>query len=188
MSKLKDTPSFSRDLNWLRYILDAADFSIISTDTSGIIRSCNQGALKRLGYKAEELIGIHTPAIIHDSAEVFRRARSLSEELGTKIEPGFEVFVAKARLGMTDEKEWSYIRKDGTRYPVILSVTALKDDQGNIEGFLGVGRDLTLQKAMEQKILIQQYELEKANEELREANKQLNQTVQVDPLTQLLNR
>ncbi len=188
MSNLKDTPSFSSDLNWLRYILDSADLSIISTDTTGIIRSCNQGALRRLGYKSEELVGIHTPAIIHDSAEVFRRAKTLSEELGVKIEPGFDAFIAKARLGQTDENEWSYIRKDGTRYPVILSVTALRDDKGNIEGYLGIGRDLSMQKAMEQKIMIQQYELEKANEELREANKKLSEIIQVDPLTQLLNR
>ena len=99
-----------------------------------------------LGYSADEVIGKVTPEIIHDPGELVERSRSLCAELGTTIEPGFEVFVAKARQGIADENEWSYIRKDGSRFPVLLSVTALRDCQGNITGFLGIGSDITERK------------------------------------------
>jgi diguanylate cyclase (GGDEF)-like protein/PAS domain S-box-containing protein len=87
------------------------------------------------------MIDQQTPAIIHDPDEVARRARELSEELGTPIAPGFEVFVAKSRLGLAEEREWTYIRKDGTRLPVRLSVTPLHGPTGEITGFLGIAAD-----------------------------------------------
>lgn len=176
------------DTRWLCLILNSADYTIITTDLDGVIRSVNSDAVDRLGYRAEELIGRHTPSLIHDEDEVIARAAVLSAELKNEIEPGFDVFVAKARLGMVDENEWSYIRKDGSRFTVLLSVTALKDDDGNIEGFLGIGRDITQQKQMEYRIEQQQYELQLANRELLEANDRLRQIVQLDPLTELLNR
>ncbi|MFO1483467.1 MAG: PAS domain S-box protein [Verrucomicrobiaceae bacterium] len=132
-----------------RAILDSANFTIISTRPDGIIQSFNAGALRELGYTPEEVIGKVTPALIHDPDEVAKRAQELSEELGRHIEPGFETFVAKARLGQADENEWTYIRKDGTRYPVLLSVTALRDEQGQITGFLGVGSNISERKQIE---------------------------------------
>lgn len=180
-------PNSKVDAHWLQFILDSADLTIISTDTEGVILSCNQGALKRLGYKEGELIG-KTPEVIHDLNEVIYKAAILSEELGRTIEPGFEVFVANARLGIADENEWTYIRKDGTRFPISLSVTSIYDDRGHLEGFLGIGRDISLRKAMERKIEIQQIELLNANKELLEANEALSKVTQTDPLTQLLNR
>jgi diguanylate cyclase (GGDEF)-like protein/PAS domain S-box-containing protein len=190
MSKsLQTSPhNISVDSSWLNLILDSADFTIISTDAKGIIRSANQGALERLGYNPVDLIGIHTPALIHDKDEVAARAKVLSEELGKEVVPGFDVFKAKACLGITDENEWSYIRKDGSRFPVILSVTALKDDDGHIEGYLCIGRDISLRRAMERKIELQKDALEQANAELTEANQRLNEMIQTDPLTDLLNR
>ena len=135
--------------SWQRAILDGANFTIISTRPDGIIQTMNAGALRELGYAAEELIGKVTPAIIHDPGEVVARARHLSEELGTPVEPGFETFIAKARLGQPDENEWTYIRKDGSRFPIVLSVTALLDASGDIVGFLGIGSNLTDRKRAE---------------------------------------
>ncbi|MCB1279274.1 response regulator [Prosthecobacter sp.] len=131
-------------------ILDGANFSIISGTPEGIITTFNAEAERNLGYSADEVIGKVTPAIIHDPDEVVRRAAALSKELGRPVEPGFETFVAKARLGVPDENEWTYIRKDGSRYPVLLSVTALMDKRGQITGFLGVGQDITARKQAEE--------------------------------------
>ena len=138
---------------WQNAILDSADFTIISTDLDGLILTCNAGALTKLGYTAEEVIGKVTPAIIHDRAEVERRAVALSEELGRTIEPGFEAFVAKARMGTPDENDWTYICKDGSRFLVRLSVTALLDESGEISGFLGIGKDVTQQRQAEQALI-----------------------------------
>jgi PAS domain S-box-containing protein len=135
---------------WQRGILDSANLSIISTGPDGIIRSFNRAAERLLGYTAEELVGKGTPIIIHDAQEVARRAEELSQELGTLVEPGFEVFVAKAGHGITDEREWTYIRKDGSRFPVRLSVTAVRDDKGNLSGFLGIAKDITERRQAEE--------------------------------------
>ncbi len=124
-------------------ILDSANYTIISTTADGIITTFNKTAERWLGYSAAEVVGKTTPILIHDRQEVEQRALELSQELGITIEPGFEVFVAKARRGEPDEREWTYIRKDGSRLRVRLSVTALRDEQGEITGFLGIGSDLT---------------------------------------------
>lgn len=131
-------------------ILDAANYTIISVSPNGVILTRNAAAERWLGYSAEEIVGNTTPVIFHDPEEVERRARELSKELGAAIEPGFEVFVAKARLGVPDENEWTYVRKDGTCFPVLLSVTALRDAEGNLTGFLGIGSDITARKQTEQ--------------------------------------
>jgi PAS domain S-box-containing protein len=136
--------------SWQKAILDSANFTIISCRPDGIIETMNAGALRELGYTADELIGKVTPAILHDRDEVLERARQLSEELGRPVEPGFETFIAKARLGQPDEYEWTYIRKDGTRFPIGLSVTALRGLEGEIVGFLGVGTNLTERKRAEE--------------------------------------
>jgi PAS domain S-box-containing protein len=129
-----------------RAILDSANYTIISTAVDGTIQTFNKAAERWLGYPEAEIVGKVTPAIIHDRDEVVHRAQTLSEELGVAIEPGFEVFVAKTRRGEIDEREWSYIRKDGSRFPVELSITALRDGSNNITGFLGIGSDITERK------------------------------------------
>ncbi|MFB2918754.1 response regulator [Aerosakkonema funiforme] len=127
-------------------ILDSTNYTIISTTADGTICTFNAAAERLLGYTAAETIGKTTSAIIHDKDEIAQRAQELSQELGVRIEPGFEVFVAKARQGQPDEREWSYIRKDGSRFPVLLSVTPLRDTAGNITGFLGIANDITERK------------------------------------------
>ena len=130
-------------------ILDSANYTIISTDTNGTITSFNTGAEKALGYAATEVIGVTTPVIIHDLEEVVHHAETLSQELGVSIEPGFETFIVKAKRGEIEEREWSYIRKDGSRFPVLLSVTALRAPTGTLTGFLGIGSDITARNVTE---------------------------------------
>ncbi|MDJ0881943.1 MAG: diguanylate cyclase, partial [Gammaproteobacteria bacterium] len=134
---------------WQQAVLDSSAYSIISTDTEGTIATFNQAASILLGYEPEEVIGKVTPAVIHDPEEVEAYARVLSEALGEPIEPGFDVFVAKSRRGLVDAREWQYIRKDGTRFPIYLTVTAIRDAQDQIIGYLGTGFDLTERKAAE---------------------------------------
>ncbi|MBD2357885.1 PAS domain S-box protein [Tolypothrix sp. FACHB-123] len=133
-----------------RAILNSANYTIISTTPEGIILTFNKAAERWLGYAASEVIGKTTPAIIHDKDEIVKVAQELSQELGVNIEPGFEVFVAKARRGEIDEREWTYIRKDGSRFPVLLSVTVLRDADNQITGFLGIGSDISNRKATEE--------------------------------------
>ncbi len=133
-------------------ILDSANFSIVSTSLDGTIQSFNAAAEKMLGYTAAEVMGKVTPAILHEPTEVAAQAQRLSAELQRTIEPGFEVFVAKAKLGQASEDQWTYIRKDGSRFPVLLSVTALYDRSEQIIGFLGIAKDITEQKQYEAEI------------------------------------
>lgn len=134
-------------------ILNNAAYMLISTDNEGVITTFNPAAERALGYTSEECIGTLTPIVLHDSDEVAERARTFSAELGVTIDPGFEVFAAKARRKLPNEYEWTYIRKDGLRFPVLLSVTALCDPQGNITGFLGMANDITERKQAEEMIL-----------------------------------
>jgi len=133
-------------------ILNSANYTIISTETDGTIKTFNRAAQQYLGYSAEEVVGKVTPAIIHDPLEVSQRAEVLCQQLGVKIEPGIKVFMALPCRGMADENEWTYIRKDGSRFPVLLSVTALYDSEGNINGFLGIGQDISDRKQAEKEL------------------------------------
>ena len=147
------TLQLQQSIAWQQAILDSADFIIIATDPAGIIQTFNAVALRTLGYQPEEIIGKVTPAIIHDPQEVEHKAHQLSQELGYTVEIGFEVFVAKARLGIPDENIWTYIRKDQSRFPVRLSVTAVHDETGNLTGFLGIGKDISQQQKIEQSLV-----------------------------------
>lgn len=129
----------------------ATQVSIISTDTRGVIQVFNTGAQNLLGYTAEEMIGRQTPGIFHVAEEIAARGEELSRELGHPVE-GFEVFVAYARLGRFDRREWTYVRKDGTRFTVNLVVTAVRNSDGEIRGFLGVAEDITLRKQTEMQL------------------------------------
>ena len=134
---------------WQQAILDSSEYGIISTDTNGVIATFNRTSEILLGYTAEEMIGKQTPALIHDPAEVKEYAGLLSKELGRTIEPGFETFVAKPRLGMIDNREWKYLRKDGSIFPVYLSVTAIRGAEREIIGFLGTFFDLSERKSIQ---------------------------------------
>ena len=131
-------------------ILTSANFSIIATDEKGIIQLFNVGAERMLGYTAAEVMNKITPADISDPQEVIARAKALSLELGTPITPGFEALVFKASRGIEDIYELTYIRKDGSRFPAVVSVTALRDAQDVIIGYLLIGTDNTARKQSRQ--------------------------------------
>ncbi|OQW66378.1 MAG: hypothetical protein BVN29_07945 [Nitrospira sp. ST-bin5] len=124
-------------------LISHAGYAIIATDPSGLITRFNPAAERLLGYSAEEMIGKQTPALFHEHAEVVARAAEFGTELGITIAPGFEVFVEKARRDLPNQHEWTYIRKDGHRIPVMLSVTALRDSSGTITGYIAMALDLT---------------------------------------------
>ena len=124
-------------------ILSSANFSSIATDEKGVIQLFNVGAERMLGYAANDVINKITPADISDPAEVIARAQALSTELATTIAPGFEALVFKASRGIEDIYELTYIRKDGSRFPAVVSVTALRDEQKDIIGYLLIGTDNT---------------------------------------------
>ena len=129
-------------------ILQHAAYGLIAAGPDGMITTFNPAAERMLGYTAGEMIG-QTPAIFHDFDEIVARSREFSAALGMPIEPGFETFVAKSRSGLPNEHEWTYVRKDGSRFPVLLNVTALRNSQGEISGFLGICNDITERRRTE---------------------------------------
>jgi PAS domain S-box-containing protein len=133
-------------------ILTSANFSIIATDEKGVIQLFNIGAETMLGYAAVEVVNKITPADIHDPQEVIERAQALSRELATTIAPGFEALAFKASRGIEDKYELTYIRKDGSRFPAIVSVTALRNAEGGIIGYLLIGTDNSARKQVEEKL------------------------------------
>lgn len=147
-------------------ILNSAAESIISTDPQGIIITFSRGSERLLGYTAAELVGQATPALLHDPAEVAQHAARLTVELGRLVEPGFETFVAKARGGGSETGEWTYIRKDHTRVPVLLSVSEVADESGAILGFIGVARDITDLKRAQADLELLAAELKRSNKDL----------------------
>ncbi|MDQ6770404.1 MAG: PAS domain S-box protein, partial [Gemmatimonadota bacterium] len=134
-------------------IFNSANFSSIATDAKGVIQIFNVGAERMLGYTAIDVVNKITPADISDPQEVIVRAKALSIELGTKIAPGFEALVFKASRGIEDIYELTYIRKDGSRFPAVVSVTALRDAQDTIIGYLLIGTDNTARKQAEEALL-----------------------------------
>ena len=130
-------------------IFNSANFSSIATDAKGVIQIFNVGAERMLGYTAAEVMNKITPADISDPQELISRAETLSAELGTPITPGFEALVFKAARGIEDIYELTYIRKDGSRFPAVVSVTALRDAQDTIIGYLLIGTDNTARKQIE---------------------------------------
>src|SRR4029434_6282606 len=123
-------------------IFNSANFSSIATDAKGVIQIFNVGAERMLGYTAADVMNKLTPADISDPQELIARAKALSIEIGTPITPGFEALVFKASRGIEDIYELTYIRKDGSRFPAVVSVTALRDAQDVIIGYLLIGTEL----------------------------------------------
>ena len=144
-------------------ILTSANFSIIATDEKGIIQLFNVGAERMLGYLAAEVVNKINPSDIHDPEEVMARAQALSLELATTISPGFEALAFKASRGIEDIYELTYICKDGSRFPAIVSITALRDDFGDIIGYLLIGTDNSVRHQIE-------LELHSAMAEAKNAN------------------
>src|SRR6202158_1929406 len=131
-------------------IFNSANFSSIATDAKGVIQIFNVGAERMLGYTAADVVNQITPAEIADPQELIARAKTLSMELGTPITPGFDALVFKASRGIEDIYELTYIRKDGSRFPAVVSVTALRDAQDAIIGYLLIGTDNTARKQVEE--------------------------------------
>jgi two-component system sensor histidine kinase/response regulator len=133
-------------------ILQNANVAVVSVDPAGIIRSFNPTAERWLGWRADEVIGLKTPVGFYDPAEIEAYAGELSAALGLKIKPGFDVFVEKVRAGLStvDEREWTFVRKDGSRFPVWLSVTALRNKRGHITGYFGVASNISDRKKADQ--------------------------------------
>jgi PAS domain S-box-containing protein len=144
-------------------IFNSQNFSSIATDAKGVIQIFNVGAERMLGYAAAEVVNKITPANISDPQEMIAHAKALSVELGTKIGPGFEALVFKASRGIEDIYELTYIRKDGSRFPAVVSVTALRDSANEIIGYLLIGTDNTARKHAEG----ERIKLEDALEQLR---------------------
>ncbi|HEY0670843.1 MAG TPA: response regulator [Longimicrobiales bacterium] len=142
-----DTPLKTGTLQ--RAIFNSANFSSIATDAKGVIQIFNVGAERMLGYTAAEVMNKVTPADISDPNELVARAESLSTEFATPITPGFEALVFKASRGIEDIYELTYIRKDRSRFPAVVSVTALRDTHDAIIGFLLIGTDNTARKQIE---------------------------------------
>ncbi len=126
-----------------RAILDSANYAVISTAVDGTIRVFNRAAERLLGYRADEVVGRATPEVFLDPTEIALRAAALSTELRTEVDAGFEALVAKARIGVPDENRWTYVRKDGTTFPVLLSVTTLRDGEGGVDGYIAIASDIT---------------------------------------------
>jgi signal transduction histidine kinase/CheY-like chemotaxis protein len=144
-------------------ILTSANFSIIATDEKGIIQLFNVGAERMLGYLAAEVVNRIRPSDIHDPEEVRARARDLSLEIGTTIAPGFEALAFKASRGIEDIYELTYICKDGSRFPAIVSITALRDDFGELIGYLLIGTDNSVRKRVESELIEAMAAADKAN-------------------------
>jgi PAS domain S-box-containing protein len=169
-----------------RAIFNSANFSSIATDAKGVIQIFNVGAERMLGYTATEVMNLITPAQLSDPLEVIARSTALSAEFATQIAPGFEALVFKASRGIEDIYELTYIRKDGRRVPAVVSVTALRDGQGAIIGYLLIGTDNTERKRVEA-------EQEKLNELLRDQQfytrslieSQMDALMTVDPRGQI---
>mgnify|MGYP000175355609 CR=1 FL=1 len=143
-------------------IFNSANFSSIATDAKGVIQIFNVGAERMLGYRAADVVDKITPADISDPQEVIARAKTLSIELATPIAPGFEALVFKASRGIEDIYELTYIRKDGSSFPAVVSVTALRDAQDAIIGYLLIGTDNTARKQVEDALKENYVELENA--------------------------
>lgn len=129
----------------------ATEISIIATDPEGLITLFSPGAERLLGYTADEMIGINTLQHFHIASELKQRSQELTESLGQKVD-GFEVFFKPARCGTCDKHEWTYVRKDGTERTVELTVTVIRGKQNQIDGYLGIGIDVTQKKIQEQQL------------------------------------
>jgi len=152
-----------------RAIFDSANFSSIATDAEGVIQIFNVGAERMLGYEAAEVVNRITPADISDPGEIVARAEALSRELSTAISPGFDALVFKASRGIEDIYELTYVRKDGSRFPAMVSVTALRDPREAIIGYLLIGTDNTLRNRFEAERRVLDRTLEETNLALRAA-------------------
>ncbi|TWU46239.1 Phytochrome-like protein cph1 [Rubripirellula tenax] len=167
-SKQAAAQKLSQTLQMQAAIQDAAGVSMVSTDFDGTILSMNKTAEKMLGYTQDELVLKATPVVLHDAAELQKRADELAHELSRPVTAGFQAIIAMCVDGKTAQREWTYVRKDGTRFPALVTLTALHDDNGNVSGYLAVAADISAQKESH-------LALQKSNEQLERSNSELAQ-------------
>ncbi|MDF2177797.1 PAS domain S-box protein [Aliiglaciecola sp. CAU 1673] len=156
------TDQLSQSLSILQAITGQAGSAIVATDTQGIITFFNPAAEQMLGYRASDIIGVETPALFHLQDEVAERAIEFSQEIGKRVKPGFETFIVKSKLGMPNAHEWTYVCKDGSLIPVYLQVTALRNDNKDIVGYMGMASDITEQKKGRDKLVAMRDQMLKA--------------------------
>jgi PAS domain-containing protein len=149
-SRLRAEDQLKQTLLLQNAILNSADYGIVATNMEGVVQTYNRAAQRLLGYSAEEVIGRVTPMVWRDQSEVAQRAEVLSKKLGVPVSPTFEAIAKKIQLDSVDEGEWTFIRKDGSRFPCLLVVTSLGKDSGDFSGFIGIFRDISERKKHEQ--------------------------------------
>lgn len=148
--RLRVEDQLRRTLLLQNAILDSADYGIVATNMEGVVQTFNRAAEQLLGYSAAEVTGHATPMLWRDPHEVAQRAEMLSKKLGVPVNPTFDALVKTVQLQSVDEGEWTFIRKDGSRFPCLLVVTALGKKDGDHSGFIGIFRDITERKKSEQ--------------------------------------
>lgn len=142
----------SDEASRLHSILSSASLAVVETTPDGVIREFNPAAERMLGFCADEVVGKATPLRFHEPAEIVARARALTLELGVLIEPDFSVFKARLDRHVADEQEWTYVRKNGSRFPVHLWLSARRGLTGEVSGYLGIASDLTARKEIEHRL------------------------------------
>ncbi|MET1255184.1 EAL and GGDEF domain-containing protein [Aliikangiella maris] len=155
-------------------IINSANYSIIATSPEGIITSFNKSAEYLLGFKAEELVNKKNPEAFHDKHEVSRKAEELKHRFGIDVQPGFDVFVAIPSMGEVYEDEWTYVHKNGDKIPVHLSITALFNEQGDIEGYLSIAYDISAKKKNERDLYLAEKVFNNTNEAIMITDENLN--------------
>lgn len=174
--QIKETEKTKAELvkvtQYQKAVLDSSGAMIIATDEKGTITLFNKAAEDLLGYKASEVIGKYSPTLFHDGDETRKVALKYSKELKKEIVPGFEVYVTKSRDNLVNKNEWTYVKKDGNPFPVSLSITAFRNGQDEITGFLGVAVDISETKKTED-------ELKKALDWERELNEMKSRFVSI---------
>jgi len=159
----KDAESALAEINSLQSaILKHAGYAIIAIQPNGSISTFNNTAEKMLGYQADEMIGLQSPLVFHLMEEIEKKTLQINQKYDLNINPGIETFVVEARMGINIEEEWTYKSKEGIHVPVLLKISALKDESGNITGYMGIAKDLSQQKieeeeARQKEILLRDY-------------------------------
>lgn len=147
--KVQQDNSLNRTIAFQKTILDSANFTVIATTPEGTITHFNKMAEKLLGYSSKDVIGLKKPNIFHLEKEISEYSDELEKEFKIKLGVSFDTFIFKPKSGIVEEREWTYITKSGSTFPVSLSVTAITNNEKEIVGYLGIGKDLTKQKQAE---------------------------------------
>jgi PAS domain S-box-containing protein len=176
ITERKNTESRLRYLNDTQEaVLNGTNYAIVFADTKGVIKSFNKGAEKMLGYKAEEMINLQTPAVFLYQPEIEAKAAKLSRELSTTIQPGFEALIINPKKGRIETHEWTYIRKNGQKFPVSQTVCSIKNANEEITGYLWVSRNLSEEKQTEEALKISEEKyrniIEKSTDIIYKTNK-----------------